>query len=131
MKITKRQLRRIIYEVAAREPANPDEIARSLNSAASGPGAGSTFLELTFAAIAKGDLKKAASVMMDMMWIDDTWPEDDQALEDALAGVDPEDYATNIEDQLAGIGADWLTTYRQSGHTTEEGMEKEKASWRK
>lgn len=116
MKITKRRLRKLIRERLLREgggPASPAYVSKSLQGNALGPGKGSTFGELAMAAVEAGDYRKAANSVMDALWIDDPWPEDEQALEDMLA------QAQGIED-VAAIGAEWLTQFRSGGYSSEE-----------
>jgi hypothetical protein len=129
MKVTQRQLRRIIREEVLREiapgpavgpPENPAATANQLKTvgAVSGVPFGDTAIE----AIETGDFKRAASAVMDALWIDDPWPEDITALQDMLReigadvgwdkGADPE--------RLAQVAAKWLTGYRDDVYTTEE-----------
>jgi hypothetical protein len=114
MRITRRQLKRIIREQveASGRPSGPDYVASMLDGQAQGPGKGFTFGELAMDAVADGDLRKAANKVMDALWVDDPWPEDEQALEDMLA------QAKTVED-VAAIGADWLDGFRAGAYTSE------------
>ena len=76
MKITKRQLRRIIRE--------------AIQGTAVGPNKGKTFLELTMNAVEAGDHAKAAGHIMDSYMISDVTAEDEDSLLDALAALPPD-----------------------------------------
>jgi hypothetical protein len=94
MKITKRQLRRIIHEAIA--------------GVAAGPNKGSTFLDLTMRAIEASDYRKAASYIMDSFMIDDIFPEDEDALISALSALpsarrSPADVEAVADQWIAGI----------------------------
>jgi hypothetical protein len=108
---------------AAGPPSGPDYVANMLKGQAQGPGKGFTFGELAMDAIATGDFRKAASKVMDALWVDDPWPQDVQALEDTLA------QAQTVDD-VASLGAEWLTIFRQDGFTTEKDKQAEMAKWR-
>ena len=73
MRITKRQLKKLIRE--------------AISGQALGPGKGHSFLDLTMGAMAKGDYKKASSYIMDSFMMDDVWPEEEAGLIDALSGL--------------------------------------------
>ena len=55
-----------------------------------------------------GDFKKAASFAMDAMFIDDVWPEEQEALEEMLTNLG----ADGQPDDVAQVMADWLTDKR-------------------
>jgi len=57
MRITKRQLKKLIRE--------------AISGQALGPGKGHSFLDLTMGAMAKGDYKKASSYIMDSFMMDE------------------------------------------------------------
>ena len=94
-------------------PSGPSYVANMLSGQAQGPGKGFTFGELAMDAITAGDLRKAASRIMDALWVDDPWPEDEQALEDMLA------QAQTVDD-VASLGAEWLDGFRDGAYTSED-----------
>ena len=109
MKITKRHLRKVIREALIRErireDMTPEYVYDSLMGRQEfGPNQGLTRMEMALGALDQGDMKRAANVVMDALWIDDPPVGADEELEDLLAA------ATN-EDELAGIAADWGTRH--------------------
>jgi len=58
--------------------------------------------------IRAGYLRRAASVVMDSLWIDDVFPEDVQALMSALEGV-------QTEEKLYAASDAWLAQFRSGG----------------
>ncbi len=107
MRITKRQLRRIIREAVneAREPMTPDYVYKQLMGKQEfGPRKGLTRMEMAMDAITAGDLRAAANRVMDALWIDDPPVGADEELEGLLAGV-------QTEDELASIAAEWGTRH--------------------
>ena len=110
MKITKRQLRRIISEAIneAREPMTPDYVRGTFARSAVGPGRGYNFGELAMNALQVGDFWKAANHVMDALMIDDPPPGADKELEHRLSQE-----AQTLED-LVVIGAEWGTTHFRS-----------------
>jgi len=129
MKITKRQLRRLVREALIKEsrgPATPEYVYSALKTpAAAGPNKGVPFGEIAMDAAVASEWQAAANAVMNALWVDDPWQKDVEALEDMLAEVDPGD----IPD-LALVGAKWLTIFRQDGFTTEEDKQAEMANWR-
>ena len=110
MKITKRQLRRIIKEAIneAREPMTTDYVYKSLMGIQDfGPDEGMTRMALAMDALAAGDMRAAANRVMDALWIDDPPIGAEEELEDLLAGV-------RTEDELASISAEWGTRHFRS-----------------
>ena len=88
MRITKRQLKRLMFEASnPRGAYSVPEAEKALSGQAAGPGAGHTFGELVSAELGKGDYEKAASKIMDALWVDDVWPEQVEELVDALSAV--------------------------------------------
>ena len=73
MKITKRQLRRIIKE--------------SIKGHIYGDPSKESYLDRTMSAMASADYKRAANAILDSYMMDDTHPEEEQALEDMLAAL--------------------------------------------
>ena len=113
MRVTKRQLRRIIRESlneAGRGPAEASAVLSGLQVPMAGPGAPDPFSSSVMSALEVDDIQTAARSLQDSMWIDDSWPEDDEALEDMLTDANPQ----TIED-VAAVGAEWLTQFRAGG----------------
>ena len=109
MKIKKRQLRKIIKEAiireGVREEMTPDYVYDKLMGKQEfGQNQGLTRMEMALDALDRGDMKRAANVVMDALWIDDPPVGAPEELEDLLAA------ATN-EDELAGIAAEWGTRH--------------------
>jgi hypothetical protein len=119
MKITRRQLRQIIKEAINenREPASVDYVRRALDQ---------KYNQGIHPSQRKGmPFSMGVNQILDALWVDDVWDEDVQALEDILASGP---YAS--VDELAVPVADWLTKFRQGGHSTPEGREKQMKTWR-
>jgi len=101
VKVTKRQLKRIIEQATAlQEPMTPKYVHNSLmgKSVLSGV----AFMDIAMNAISAGDFVAAADAVMDSLMIDDTAPGDEEELADLLST------AQTAED-VAMIGADWGT----------------------
>ena len=103
MKITRQQLRRIIKE--ATEPMTPDYVKKQMSG--KGVRTGAMFMDTALDAVAAGDLRAAASAVMDGLWIDDPPMGADVELEDLLSTV-------QTEDDLAAVAADWGTKHFRS-----------------
>ena len=131
MKITKRQLRQIIKEAVGDDffsdrEANPHdgsmygdpeggyEPVRSKSKSWIGI---KTYLEL-------GDTASATNAVLNLFWMDDTWRQEEDALEDILGALPYT--ATTKEIQAASEG--WLADYREGKFRpqTKEDME---ADW--
>ena len=97
MKITKRQLRRIIKE----------ELAITGGPAA-GPNLGRQWIDVVMDELASGDIDMAADAIMSSFMMDDTWSKEEEALEDMLArlGRNP-----SVE-EVNAVAASWLKGYR-------------------
>ena len=107
MKITKRQLRRIIKE--AMEPMTVDDVYDSLMGVQGfGPRKGLTRMDMAMDAIAAGDLQAASNAVMDALWIDNPPEGAEEKLARWLATV-------RTEDDLAAVAADWGTKYFRGG----------------
>jgi hypothetical protein len=107
MKITYRKLRRIIREAVneAREPMTADYVYKMLMGKQEfGPRKGLTRMAMAMDAIAAGDLRIAASRVMDALWVDDPPVGASEELADLLANV-------RSEDELASIAAEWGTRH--------------------
>ena len=76
MKITKRQLRKIIKETIG-------------GVAAAGPNTGVPFVDIATNALADGDLDGATQAILDGLMMDDTWQQEEDSLEDQLAALSP------------------------------------------
>lgn len=112
MRITKRQLVRLMNEAASpRPPYSVPEAEVALERQAVGPGRGNSFRQLIQIALDNNDLKKAASSVMDALQIDDVWPEQEEELEEMLSAVvssqGPEAMA-----EIPQLVSDWMTDYR-------------------
>ena len=93
MRITKRQLRTLIREALT-----------GIKGVAMGPGQGTPFIDLVVDAMARDDYKKAASYIMDSFMLDDVWPGEIAALEDALAALPT---ARRSPDDLNDVANQW------------------------
>jgi len=109
MKISRQQLTRLINEAASEPKAyTADQAGKSLGTIAAGPNAGTPFGQLVGESMLAGDFKKAASFAMDAMFIDDVWPEEQEALEEMLSSLG----ADGQPGDVAQVMADWLTDKR-------------------
>ncbi len=107
MKITRRQLRRIIKEAIneAKEPMTVDYVYNSLMGKQQfGPRQGMTRMQMAMDAISDGDPMAAANRVMDALMIDDPAPGSEEELADLLA-------TAQSEDDIAQIGSDWGTKH--------------------
>ena len=84
MRITKRQLRKIIKEAIG-------------GVAAAGPNTGVPFVDIAMNALADGDLEGATQAILDGLRMDDTWPQEEDALEDQLAALSPSASKEEVE----------------------------------
>jgi|MDSV01.2.fsa_nt_gb hypothetical protein len=90
MKITKRQLRRLIKEaISGHVHGDPNKPA---------------FVDITMTAMKQGDFVKAAAGIMDSYMIDDTWPEEEQALVDMLTATPANVSVREVE----AIADEWI-----------------------
>ena len=130
MKISKRHLRRIIREVVGSaglvgsEHQGADYVAKMMTTpAAGGPNVGIPFRDIAMTAIEKGDFRVAANAVMSALWIDDPWPEDEEALEEMMGavGADP--------DHLTQVAWEWLEKFRADGYASEEQKQGHLRSW--
>ena len=97
MKITKRQLRRIIKE----------ELAITGGPAA-GPNLGRQWIDVVMDELATGDVDMAADAIMNSFWLDDTWSKEEEALEDMLASLGTNPSAEEVN----AVAVEWLDGYR-------------------
>ena len=104
MKITRRQLRRIIKE--AMEPMSPDYVRGSMVNQ-KGAISGVPFMTVAMEGIAGGDFRKAANAVMDALMIDDPPMGADVELEKLLA-------AAQTEDDIVSIASSWGTQHFRS-----------------
>lgn len=94
MKVTRRQLRRIIKEaIKGHVHGNP---------------AKPRFLDLVMSAMAKSDYRRAANAIMDSYMIDDVSSEDEDSLLDALAALPPDVRDTDLE----RVADRWFKSFR-------------------
>ena len=94
MKITKRQLRRIIKE--------------AIQGIAAGPNAGKRFVDLALEAMAQKDYVYAANRIMDSFWIDDTYGSEEEALIQMLTSAGP----SVSEEDLHAISDEWFAQFK-------------------
>jgi len=92
MKITKRQLRRIIKEAISGASVRTQE----------------PFINTVIMSLEAGDPVKAANAVMDSFMIDDTFAEEEDALIDILGGLP---YGASVE-QIEIAADAWLENYR-------------------
>ena len=97
MKITKRQLRRIIKE----------ELAITGGPAA-GPNLGRQWIDVVMDELASGDIDMAADAIMSSFMMDDTWSKEEEALEAMLAKLGR---SPSVE-EVNAVAASWLKGYR-------------------
>ena len=94
MKITKRQLRRLIRE-ALRD-------IKGVSMA--GPNKGMQFIDIAVNAMAHDDYKAAANAIMDGFFLDDVWPGEATALQAALSALPPH---RRTHDDLNDVANQW------------------------
>jgi hypothetical protein len=94
MRITKRKLRSLIREaIEGTIHGDPDKEA---------------FLDIAMAAISRTDYVKAADAIMNSYMVDDTWPEEEQALVDMLAATPSGVSAGEVE----ALADKWIQGHR-------------------
>ena len=94
MRITKRQLRSLIREaISGHVHGDPEKEA---------------FLDIAMGAIRKADYVRAADAIMNSFMIDDTFPEDEEALVDLLAATPAGVSAGEVE----ALADQWIEGYR-------------------
>ena len=93
MRIKKSQLRRVIREVIQGASAR----------------SGQRFADIAVEGVAEGDYKKAANAIMDSYWIDDVWPEEENALVDMLSALSP---GADIS-QIEAVADEWIIGKRE------------------
>jgi Tfp pilus assembly protein PilF len=107
MKITRRQLRRIIRE-ATQRPMTADYVYDQLMGVQDfGPRKGLTRMQMAMDAIAAGDFIRAVNHVEDALWIDDPPLGAEEELAGLIAGV-------RSEDELVAIAAEWGTRHFRS-----------------
>jgi hypothetical protein len=107
VKITKRQLRRLIKETIneVKEPMTVDYVYDSLMGKQQfGPQQGITRMQMAMDAISANDMEKAANKVMDALMIDDPPLGAEEELAEWLAAADD-------EDDIAQIGSEWGTKH--------------------
>jgi hypothetical protein len=145
MKITKRQLRRIINEalneyskadppkVSPLLDMNASEQAKALaNQPAADPAYVLRALEHHYNRGVHPSQRRGmpfggmgVNPIMDALMIDDVWPEEEEALQKIVS-----DGGAESLEELATMVADWLTKKRRGQLVTDEGMAKAMESWR-
>jgi len=115
MRITKRQLKRIVKESLkeAREPADPSYVRNAL-----------TGHHKRISSDRGGFSGMTANQVLDALWVDDLWPEDEAALEQMLSSVN----AKSIEDLVPTV-TDWLNQFRSGGYATEDQKQVHLKKW--
>ena len=117
MKITRRQLRRIIREAVADTAVDRELISYVHRS-----------LDQHWRKVNRGFMRErkfsmTADQIMDALMIDDVWADDVAELDQIVA------QGHGLE-ELSGYVASWLAQMRAGGYSTPESREKEMASWR-
>jgi len=92
MRLTNRQLRRLIREAIAGASAR----------------SGEPFIDIVMNALAAGDTDTATQAILDSFWMDDTWPAEEDALEAQLAALPP----GAGQEEVEAIADQWLVDYR-------------------
>jgi len=108
MKITKRQLRRIIKEAfisEAKEPMTPEYVTSMLNKGKS-VRTGESFMDIAVDGALHADWRTVASAVMDGLWIDDPPVGAPEELEDLLATADVQE-----GESISRIAAEWGTRH--------------------
>jgi len=95
MKITKRRLRRLIREAIG-------------GTAAAGPNTGVPFADIAMNAMATGDIESATQAVLDGFMMDDTWQQEEDALEDQLAALG----SGASKEEIEATADRWLVDYR-------------------
>jgi hypothetical protein len=99
MKITKRKLRSLIREaIAGNVHGDPEKEA---------------FLDIAMSAVGRGDYVKAADAIMNSFMIDDTWPEEEQALVDMLTALPAGARPSEVE----AVADAWIEGHRSGAYT--------------
>jgi hypothetical protein len=115
MKITKRQLKQIIREEKNKLIAET-RLRRTIREAIGGHVHGDpekeSFLQIAMSSVDRGDYVRAADAIMNSYWIDDTWPEEEQALVDMLMALPPGARA----DELEAIAEEWIQGKRSGAY---------------
>jgi hypothetical protein len=95
MKITKGRLRKLIREAIG-------------GKAAAGPNTGVPFVDIAMNAIATGDVESATQAVLNGFMMDDTWQQEEDALEDQLAALGP----GASKEEVEAVADGWLNDYR-------------------
>ena len=105
MRISRRQLRRIIKEEKGR-------LLREFSA------------DIVMQSLASGDTNAATQAILDSYMMDDTWHAEEDALEDMLIDLGP----NPTPDDVGAVSDEWLTNYRAGKYRPTTGEEKE-ADW--
>jgi hypothetical protein len=95
MKITKRRLRKLIGEAIG-------------GNAAAGPNTGVPFVDIAMNALADGDPEGATQAILSGFMMDDTWQQEEDALEGQLAALSP----GASQEEVEALADQWLNDYR-------------------
>ena len=101
MRITKRQLRKIIREEAINEYG-------ITGSPAAGPNKGRPYLDVVMELLAGGDIENATQKILDSFMMDDTWPKEEMALEDMLSSLGPSPAPGDVD----AVAKEWYIGYK-------------------
>jgi hypothetical protein len=115
MKITKRQLRRIIREAAIQEYGIT---GRSTVL-------GRDWIDAVMEELADGEIELAASYVLDSYMMDDTWSKEEEALEDMLAALGPNPSVEAVD----SVAKEWYTGYKAGDYRPAE--EEHEADWKR
>ena len=112
MKITKRQLRKIINEAVK-------------GSAEHGPHAGIPWIDVVIGFLSSGDVDSAGQAVLDSYMMDDTWQSEEDMLEEMLEDAWTQDpSAENIQDAV-----EWWYTQMKDGMYRPQTSEEEREDW--
>ena len=111
MKITKKQIRRIIREAIS-------------GKAMGGPNRGQSYSDIVMQSLAAGDTSTATEAILDSYMMDDTWRMEEDALEDMLIDLGP----NPTPDDIGAVSDEWLTNYR-AGKYRPKTKEEQQADW--
>ena len=95
MKITKKFLRKLLREAIGGSPA-------------AGPNTGTPYINVVMDALAAGDPEEAKEAIISSYMMDDTWQQEEDALEDQLAALPPGVSREEVE----ALADQWLNDYR-------------------
>ena len=114
MKITKRQLRKIINEAIG-------------GTAEYGPNAGTPWIDVVIGHLEAGDVDSAGQAVLDSYMMDDTWQSEEDMLEEMLDDAWSQDPSVeNIQNAV-----DWWYTQLKDGMYRPQSQEEEREDWKR